>query len=88
MTTEEMIAALEELAATQEGDGHYTMREWVQMSGLPIDTVKQRMTTAKDMRRLSVKRIPVEALDGTMRPSPHYRIVPAAACANGHGQPE
>lgn len=81
MTTEEMLAALDELVKAQQTqddpEGYLTMNEWRALIEGNAKAVRDRMLVAKRMGRLSTRRVLREALDGRMVRVAAYRILPA-----------
>jgi len=74
----DLIAELEELVATQEDpEGYHTVAEWCDMADMGQGLMRTRFRVAKKMGRLHCRRVMREALDGTNRPVPAYRILPA-----------
>ena len=78
MSTEEMIAELEEILRAQpDPEGYYTAKEWGQMLGITSKVVNERLWAVKKAGRLAHVRVKRPALNGKMMPSDAYRIVPA-----------
>lgn len=78
MTSEEMVALVEELRSQQEDpEGFHTLQEWCEAAGVGTNLMRTRFRTAKKIGRLETTKVLREALDGTQRPVPGYRIAPA-----------
>lgn len=77
MTSEEMIAELEELLRHSDNPaGFYTVTELAEMAGVGKVPMHRRLQLAMRAGRLEVVKVLRPAIDGRMLPAPAYRIMP------------
>lgn len=74
ITHEEWIKELDRLAQVSEPREGLTLAAIMSHTGKGRKAVVDMLTRAKAEGRLVTFRKPVEAIDGTMRPVPHYTI--------------
>ena len=79
MTTDELIAALEDVRRLADNpEGFYTTDELSDILGIGLQAVRRRLKAARKADRLEVSAKVITALDGSEHRSPAYRIKPAA----------